>query len=128
MGILSSLAEGIKKVFYIAKEKIEKGIVAIKNALTKFFEAALSFLRTVMKKLVARIRGVILGAANFFRKVGNKYQEGSKNYSLDQELGDWNETTVTRNISVDDLPPKYRTMEEEFEVDDTVELDNAVAC
>ena len=128
MGILSSLAEGIKKVFYIAKEKMEKGIVAIKNALTKFFEAALSFLRTVMKKLVARIRGVILGAAHFFRKVGNKYQEGSKNYSLDQELGDWNETTVTRNISVDDLPPKYRTMEEEFEVDDTVELDNAVAC
>jgi len=128
MGMLDSIRDGIRNVFYMAKEKIERGFVIIKNALTRFFQAALNFLRAVTKKLVSKVRGIILGAAHFFRKVGNKYQEGSKNYSLDKEMGDWNETTVTRNISVDDLPPKYRTMEEEFEIDDTVELDNAVAC
>lgn len=128
MGILNSLVGAAQKCFYIVKEKIEKGFVIVKNALTRFFEVALNFLRAVTRKLVNRVRGVIMGAAHFFRKVGNKYQEGSKNYSLDKELGDWNETTVTRNISLEDLPPQYRTMEDEFEIDDTVELDNSVAC
>lgn len=42
-------------------------------------------------------------------------------------MGEWNETTVTREIGLEDVPPKYRTLDDEFEVDDTKELDEALA-
>ena len=85
-------------------------------------------MRTVIDKLANKVRGIILGSAHFFRKVGNKYQEGTYNYSLVEELGEWNETTVTKEITIEDIPPKYRTLDYEFEVDDTRELDAALAC
>ena len=124
MGIISKA----KELFYIAKEKIENASVKVKNALTKFFQNAIDMMKKVIDKIATKVRGVILGAAHFFRKVGNKYQEGTKNYSLEEELGEWNETTVTREIELEDVPPKYRTLDDEFEVDDTRELDEALAC
>ena len=124
MGLISKA----KEVFYIAKEKIKNAFVKVKNALTRFFQKALDMMKKVIEKIATRVRGVILGAAHFFRKVGNKYQEGTKNYSLEEEIGEWNETTVTRDISLEDVPPKYRTLDDEFEVDDTRELDEALAC
>lgn len=124
MGLINE----VKEVFYIAKEKIKNAFVEVKNALTKFFQKALDMMKKVIEKIATRVRGVILGAAHFFRKVGNKYQEGTKNYSLEEEIGEWNETTVTRDIALEDVPPKYRTSDDEFEVDDTRELDEALAC
>lgn len=123
MGIISK----IKDVYYIAKEKIKSAFVKIKNAMTHFFEKALDMMKKVIDKVASKVRGVILGSAHFFRRIGNKYQEGTKNYSLEEEIGEWNETTVTREISLEDMPPKYRTLEDEFEVDDTKELDAALA-
>lgn len=123
MGIIS----GIKNFFYIAKEKIKSAFVKVKNAMTHFFEKALNMLKNVVDKLASRVRGVILGSAHFFRKIGNKYQEGTKNYSLEEEIGEWNETTVTREIPLEDVPPKYRTLDDEFDMDDTQELDAALA-
>lgn len=124
MGLISK----VKDLFYIAKDKIQRAVVKIKNALTHFFERALNMLKTVINKLAAKVRGVILGAAHFFRKVGNKYQEGTRNYSVDQEVGEWHETTVTRDIPLEEVPPKYRTLDDEFEIDDTREVDAALAC
>ena len=117
-----------KELYYIGKEKIKNAVVKVKSALARFFEKALNMMKVTLDKIVNRVRGVILGAAHFFRKVGNKYQEGTKNYSVEEELGEWNETTVTREIALEDVPPKYRTLDEEFEVDDTRELDEALAC
>ena len=122
MGIVSA----IKNIFYIVKEKIKTAFVKVKNAMTHFFEKALNMMKKVVDKLASRVRGVILGSAHFFRKLGNKYQEGTKNYSLDEEIGEWNETTVTREISLEDIPPKYRTLDDEFDMDDTQELDAAL--
>ena len=116
----------MKEFYYIAKEKIKNGFVKVKNALTKFFKKAQQLMNYVIEKLEAKVRGVILGASHFFRKVGNKYQEGTRNYSLEEEIGEWNETTVTKEISLEDIPPTYNTMDEEFEIDDTRELDNAL--
>lgn len=124
MGIISK----IKELFYIAKEKIKNAFVKVKNALTRFFQKAVDMMKKVIDKIATKVRGVILGTAHFFRKVGNKYQEGTKNYSLEEELGEWNETIVTRKIELEDVPPKYRTLDDEFEVDDTRELDEALAC
>lgn len=124
MGIFSKA----KDLFYITKDRIKNAFVKVKNALTKFFQKAIDMMKKVIDRIATKVRGVILGAAHFFRKVGNKYQEGTKNYSLDEELGEWNETTVTREIELEDVPPKYRTLDDEFEVDDTKELDEALAC
>lgn len=117
----------LKKIYYIGREKIQKCYVKIKNALAKFFQKAIDMMKKVIDKLASKVRGIILGASHFFRKIGNKYQEGTKNYSLEEELGEWNETTVTREIGLEDVPPKYRTLDDEFEVDDTKELDEALA-
>lgn len=124
MGIISKT----KELFYISKEKIKNAYVKVKNELTKFFQKAIDMMKRVIEKIAVKVRGIILGASHFFRKVGNKYQEGTKNYSLEEELGEWNETTVTRDIELEDVPPKYRTLDDEFEVDDTRELDEALAC
>ena len=123
MGIIS----GIKNFFYIVKEKIKSAFVKVKNAMTHFFEKALNMMKKVVDKLASKVRGVILGSAHFFRKIGNKYQEGTKNYSLEEEIGEWNETTVTREIQLEDVPPKYRTLDDEFDMDDTRELDAVLA-
>ncbi len=122
------LLNKIKEVFYIGVEKIKYSFVKVKNDLSKFFEKALDLMKTVVEKIKNRVRGVILGAAHFFRKIGNKYQEGTKNYSVEEELGEWNETIVTKEITLEDVPPKYRTLDDEFEIDDTRELDEALAC
>ncbi|GEM_PF-2259226 len=123
MGIIS----GIKNLFYIVKEKIKSAFVKVKNAMTRFFEKALNMMKKVVDKLASKVRGVILGSAHFFRKIGSKYQEGTKNYSLEEEIGEWNETTVTREIPLEDVPPKYRTLDDEFDMDDTRELDAVLA-
>ena len=123
MGILNSA----KDLFFIAKDKIQNGIIKIKTALAKFFEKALNLMKITIDKLAKRVRGVIVGAAHFYRRIGDKFQEGTKNYSLDTELGEWYETTVVKNVDLQDIPPQYRTMEEEFEIDDTRELNEALA-
>lgn len=121
------LLQKAKDLYYIGVEKIKGACVKVKNALTHFFEKALNMMKTVVNKIAGKVRGVILGASHFIRKVGNKYQEGTKNYSLEEEIGQWNETTVTRDIGLEEVPREYRTMEDEFEVDDTRELDAALA-
>lgn len=125
---LGKAIEWAKEKYYIGKEKLKNATVWIKNELTKFFERALNMMNIVIDKIASKVRGVVLGASHFFRKVGNKYQEGTKNYSLEEELGEWNETTVTKEIELENVPPKYRTLDDEFEVDDTRELDEALAC
>lgn len=116
-----------KELFYIGVEKIKGACVKVKDALTRFFEKALNMMRKVLDKLASKVRGVILGATHFIRKIGNKYQEGTKNYSLEEEIGQWNETTVTRDIELEEVPKEYQTAEDEFEVDDTRELDASLA-
>lgn len=128
MEIFKAAIEWAKEKYYIAKEKLKNAKVWIKNEFTKFFKKALDMMNIVIDKIASKVRGVVLGASHFFRKVGNKYQEGTKNYSLEEELGEWNETTVTKEIELENVPPKYRTLDDEFEVDDTRELDEALAC
>ena len=123
MGIIS----GLRNAFWIAAEKIKSAFVKVKNTLTRFFEKALSMMKYVAGKVAEKIRHAILGAAHFFRKVGNKYQEGTRTLYLEEEIGEWKEETYTREIKLEDIPPKYRTLDDEFEIDDTRELDAALS-
>ena len=119
MGVFSKL----KDFFYIAIDKIKNAFVKVKNAITAFFKKAHDLMKKVINKLASKVRGIILGASHFIRKIGNKWQEGTKNYSLEEEIGEWNETTVTRDVDLEDIPVEYQTMEDEFEIDDTKEID-----
>ena len=118
--------QNIKKMVYIAVDKIRKGFIKARDAISRFFRKALDMMKTGISKLASKVRGVILGASHFIRKVGNAFVEGTKNYSLDREVGQWYETTVTRKISPEEVPEKYRRMEGEFEEDDTEELEAAM--
>ena len=120
------LLQKAKDLAYIAVDRIKKAFVRVKDALTRFFEKALNMMKVVVDKLAGRVRGVIMGSAHFVRKIGNRYQEGTRNFSLEEEIGQWNETIVTRDITYDEVPPEYRTMEEEFEINDTAELNNSL--
>lgn len=125
---MGAFLDAVHNFFYIAKEKLVSAFVKVKNAMTRFFQKALDMMRASLDKLRTRVRGLLMGSAHFFRKIGDKYQEGTRNYSVDTELGDWNEVTVTRTVGVNDIPPQYRTLDDEFEVDDTKEIDEALSC
>lgn len=131
MGLGEIFKNGVEatKDFFIDKGKILLGKISeskVGKVVKKIFEKAHNMLKTVIEKLEKKIRGVILGATHFFRKIGNKYQEGTKNYSVNRETREWKETTVTRQIESGDLPPQYQTMEEEFEIDDSRAIDEAL--
>lgn len=59
----------VKKFYYIAKDKLKKGYIKIKNALTKFFQKAIDMMKKVIDKLASKVRGVILGASHFLEKL-----------------------------------------------------------
>lgn len=116
------------KAIFIGIKKIVGGVVRkVKNVMTRFYEKALSMMKTVVNKIAPKVIGVILGSSHFFRKVGEIYQEGTKNYSLDEELGEWHETLVTKQIAIEEIPPRYRNLDEEYEIDDTKELDAVIS-
>lgn len=119
-------AKELRDLYYIAKEKIQEGYIKVKDSLTRFFEKALSMMKIVINKLKKRVRGMLLGAAHFFRRKGNQFQEETRMYSVDEEIGDWYETTVTRDVNSEDVPHEYETMDDEFEIDDTKELEEAM--
>lgn len=118
---------GTDGLFYVIAKKIKTGFIRIKNALTKFFSSALVFMKRALEAVEEKTNRTILGAAHFLRKVGNRYQQRTKNYYIDEEMGRWHEVIVEKEISADDVPAEYKTMPDEFEVDDTREIDNAIA-
>ena len=111
-----------KDLCFMVAERVKSGVKII-DAITKFFHNALGMMKTVLNKLALKLRKPILGMSHFIRKVGNMFQEGTKSYTLDEELGEWNETTVTREVQYEDIPEKYQRLDDEFEIDDTVEMD-----
>ena len=115
-----------KDLCFMVAERVKSGVIKIIDAITKFFHNALGMMKTVLNKLALKLRKPILGMSHFIRKVGNMFQEGTKSYTLDEELGEWNETTVTREVQYEDIPEKYQRLDDEFEIDDTVEMDACI--
>lgn len=108
--------------FYIAVDKIKNGIIKIKDALTNFFSHVLKWMNEVIDTLALKLRKPILGVTHFLRKKGDKYQEITKNYYLEEEIGEWNEVTVTNDLAKENVPPEYLTLSEEFEINDTEKI------
>lgn len=119
---------GVFDFFYIAAEKIKSAFIKVKDALTSFFSKALNMMKDVIDKLARKLNKPIKGVVHFVQKIGDKWQEKTKNYTLDEEIGEWNEITVTKSLVLEDVPPEYQTMDDEFEVNDTQQIDAELVC
>ena len=129
MGLLSTVFNTISDVCYLAKKVIRQAKVIVQGVLRDIFQTALNLLNDVIDRLEAKIDAKIEGAAHFFRQVGDVFQEGTKNYFIDTELGDWHETIVTRVVGLSAVPEKYLPLlEGDNEYNDTLELQNAIEC
>lgn len=146
MGYFSGLASGLKKA-WISVKKIMKGVfkevynfgVSVVNAamsatekirqqMNVFLHRSRDFLRTVVIKVQPMIAGTLIGAANVLKKAGDKCQILSRNFVLDEELGDYKVMTVKKEVSYDQIPESVRMKMEqnEGEYDNTRELDKAL--
>ena len=127
MSLLGRAFSGIAKGIYIAIGIVRRATVKVKNALASFHQASLRLMNNIIDKLEGRIEGELQGAAHFFRKMGDLFQEGTKNYSLDEEMGEWKETVVTRNVTKGAIPESYLDrLYGYLEVNDTRELQNSL--
>ena len=123
MGLFDTLAN----LVYIGIDMIKQATVVIKGIMARFFQEALNMMNTVVDRLQNRVVGELQGAAHFFRLAGGVFQEGTKNYSIDEELGEWHETVVTRKVGLEQVPESYLPdLYAENEYNDTRELKNAL--
>ena len=125
MGLLS-LVGGIANFLFIAVEKVKKAVVMVKDLIMQaFFTSAQIMMQTVINKIESRIIGTLEGSAHAIRATGDTYQEVTRNYSVDEELGDWHEVVVTRKFT-QQLPAAYQGLADGEEKNDTRELDEAL--
>lgn len=127
MSLLDDVFRFASNALYIGVQVIKKARVAAKVLLRDFFQTALTMMNQVIDRIADRVEGELQGAAHFFRQTGELFQEGTKNYSLDSEIGEWNETIVTRNVSQEAVPKSYlASLLSGLEVNDTRELQNSL--
>ena len=91
--------------------------------LSKFWKEICNFLNRAMEKVRQIVRGVVMGAKIFVKKILEGVQEISKTYSYDQTNRQWEETIATRKVSESDVPPDIRALVGSSEVDITNKLE-----
>ncbi len=128
MGLLGKTGfAALEGAAYIAIDFVKNATVVIKGIMKEIFQAALDFMNNVIDKIQDRIVGKLMGTAHFFRMMGDKFQEGTVLYSIDEEIGEWIKKTVTRTINQNNVPESYMSdLMSGIEVNDTVELKNAL--
>ena len=100
------------------------GVLIGGGLITKYWNKIVSVLKSVITKLKAKIKGILMGSSVFIKKLGDKFQNRTKHYSKD-EVGKWKETIVTYEQSENEVPEKYRnyaTMDDEFDLTPELEL------
>ena len=114
-------------MFYIIIDKIKNGIIKVKNVfqqkLKPFFEKAQQFLQRALLKFGQKNGFTCKGSTHMYTKKDGKFKEGSDIIHLDEEMGEYYRTTVTKTVSEEEVPPQYRTIKNEEIIDDTEELD-----
>lgn len=85
-----------------------------------FKKAALMMMYAVMERLQSKIKEKILGTAHFYNLENEEWQEKTKCYTVDPEIGEWNEFTVVKNRTIDKIPEEYRNCT--GEINDTKEI------
>lgn len=99
-------------------------IIAGGTLLAKYWNEVIGFMKKVINKLKAKVRGLLMGSAVFIKRVGNMIQNRTKHYSKD-ELGRWEEKIVVLEQNEKEVPEKYKeyaTIEDEFDLTPELEL------
>lgn len=128
MGFFSDLWISFKKIFNGTIQVVKNVASWIKEKLIQYFTAAQNFLKEAFLKIKDKVIGLLYGAGHAIRKLGNYFQEVSKNFVIDKERGKWKVTVVTKPIAFEDIPEEVRKeLMDTDEYNDTKELDNALA-
>jgi hypothetical protein len=90
-------------------------IAAFWKKIKSWVERAINYIKSVIKL-------VVRGLKIFFQKVGNAIKQLSKNYSKG-DMNKWQETIVTRQVSVDEVPLEIREKVSSEQVDFTKEFE-----
>lgn len=98
------------------------GVAGI-GLLKKFWKEICNFLKRAMEKVRQIVRGVVMGAKIFVKKLWEGVQEISKTYSYDQTNRQWEETIATRTVPESEVPADIRALVGSSEVDITNKLE-----
>ena len=97
---------------------------AVIGTIAYFWNEITSWLRRAIAKVKEVVSGIVYGVKVFARKMSEGYREISRHYS--KEGAQWKETTVTRPISEEEVPPEIRAKVGTQETDLTDEYSQAL--
>ncbi|MCI3923534.1 hypothetical protein MO973_25230 [Paenibacillus sp. TRM 82003] len=92
--------------------------------LAAFWEDIKNWLRTLVKTVMKAVQAAIMGVKVFIKKAREGFEEIAKSYQLDNK-GQWHQTTVTKQVPPDQVPPEIRAKAKQInqEVDISDELE-----
>ena len=122
MGLFSLVGAFIKGAVKIATGFLT-GFVAggfVKQVKDKFKEIAINMMNVVANKLQDKIQEKILGTGHAYELENGQWMERTKSYTVDSEIGEWNEIVVSKKRALEEIPQRYRSHLEE--INDTKEI------
>ena len=111
---------------WITLSRIKNGIVRGITAIKRFFRRVLAFLKLCVEKLTEIVKTIILGVSHLIRKTRGKIIEVATVYTKNEKTKEWEEIEMTKSLKENEVPKEYRRMDEEFEIDDTRDLDDTL--
>lgn len=122
MGLFSLAGALIKGAVKIATGFLT-GFVAggfVQKIKDKFKEIAINMMNVVANKLQDKIQEKILGTGHAYELENGQWMERTKSYTVDSEIGEWNEIVVSKKRALEEIPQRYRSHLEE--INDTKEI------
>ena len=92
----------------------------IKRVKDRFKEIAINMMNVVANKLQDKIQEKILGTGHAYELENGQWMERTKSYTVDSEIGEWNEIVVSKKRTLEEIPQRYRSHLEE--INDTKEI------
>lgn len=92
----------------------------VKRVKDKFKEIAINMMNVVANKLQDKIQEKILGTGHAYELENGQWMERTKSYTVDSEIGEWNEIVVSKKRALEEIPQRYRSHLEE--INDTKEI------
>ena len=92
------------------------------DIIVSFWNNVKDWILKAVDKVAKLIKGIVYGVKFFIKRVGKVLQEISRHYSKDK-AGQWEETTVTRKVSPNDVPADIRMKAGEHETDITHDME-----
>jgi hypothetical protein len=90
--------------------------------IAKYWNKIFAFLKNVVNAIKFKLKRLVLGTKVFMKRIGDKFQTRTKNYSKDEETKKWKETIVTCNHNEEEIPDEYKNINyatmpgDEFEI------------